>query len=403
MPLGKRRVPTSGSARPLAVCVGRLSAQKGQDLLLDAWPQVRRKVPDAELVLVGDGHTRRLRAGTTPYHGWMELGIVGATGMVGSVLRRLLVDRSFPAERVRFFASARSAGRRIPWSDGEAEVEDAGTADFAGLDLVVFSAGARVARELAPKVAAAGAIVIDNSSAWRMDPEVPLVVPEVNRHSLASIPKGIVANPNCTTMICMASLDALHREGGLRRVVASTYQAVSGAGHAGVTELEDQVRKIGDGAGDLAWGGGGDHPSPSTFVAPIAYNVIPLAGNLVDTETDEEHKFRQESRKILGLPGLAVSCTCVRVPVFTGHSLSLNLEFERPLPVERARDLLASSPAVTLSDVPTPLMAAGRDDTFVGRIRRDPGTENGLALWVSGDNLRKGAALNAVQIAEALN
>ncbi|HSH60899.1 MAG TPA: aspartate-semialdehyde dehydrogenase [Acidimicrobiales bacterium] len=332
----------------------------------------------------------------------MELGIVGATGMVGSVLRRLLVERRFSADRVRFFASARSAGRRIAWSDGEYEVEDAGTADFAGLDVVIFSARAGVARELAPKVAAAGAVVIDNSSAWRMDPEVPLVVPEVNRHALASIPKGIVANPNCTTMVCMPPLDALHQEGGLRRVVASTYQAVSGAGRAGVTELEDQVRKIGDGAGDLAWGDGVEQPPPSTFVAPIAYNVIPFAGNLVDTETDEEHKFRNESRKILGLPDLAVSCTCVRVPVFTGHSLSLNLEFERPLAVERAREVLWSSAAVTLTDVPTPLMAAGKDDTFVGRIRRDPGVEHGLVLWVSGDNLRKGAALNAVQIAEAL-
>ncbi|MDQ3643513.1 MAG: aspartate-semialdehyde dehydrogenase, partial [Actinomycetota bacterium] len=314
----------------------------------------------------------------------MEIGIVGATGMVGSVLRRLLVERRFPADRVRFFASARSAGRRIPWSDGEAEIEDAGTADFAGLDLVIFSAGAGVSRELAPKVAGAGAVVIDNSSAWRMDPEVPLVVPEVNRAALASIPKGIVANPNCTTMICMPPLDALHREGGLSRVVASTYQAVSGAGHAGVTELEDQVQKIGEDAGELAWGAGADQPSPATFVAPIAYNVIPFAGKLVDTETDEEHKFRQESRKILGLHDLPVSCTCVRVPVFTGHSLSLNLEFERPLTVERAQEVLASSASVTLADVPTPLMAAGRDDTFVGRIRRDPGVEHGLALWVSG-------------------
>ena len=333
----------------------------------------------------------------------MELGIVGATGMVGSVLRRLLVERSFPADKVRFFASARSAGRRIPWPDGETEVEDAGAADFAGLDLVIFSAGAGVSRELAPKVAAAGAIVIDNSSAWRMDPEVPLVVPEVNRHALASIPKGIVANPNCTTMICMPPLDVLHQESGLRRVVVSTYQAVSGAGHAGVTELEDQVRKVGDGAADLAWGGDVEQPAAPIFGAPIAYNVIPFAGNLVDSETDEEHKFRNESRKILGLPDLAVSCTCVRVPVFTGHSLSLNLEFERPLPVERAREVLGSSAAVTLTDVPTPLMAAGKDDMFVGRIRKDPGADHGLALWVSGDNLRKGAALNAVQIAEALN
>lgn len=332
----------------------------------------------------------------------MELGVVGATGMVGTVLRRILEERRFPADRVRFFASARSVGRRIEWSGGEAEVEDAAAADYRGLDMAIFSAGARVSRELAPKVAGAGAVVIDNSSAWRMDPDVPLVVPEVNRHALASVPKGIVANPNCTTMICMPVLAALHREAGLSRVVASTYQAVSGAGHAGVTELEDQVAKVGAGAGELAWGAAVEQPQPAVFVAPIAYNVVPLAGNLVDLETDEEHKFRNEGRKILELADLSVSCTCVRVPVFTGHSLSLNLEFERPMSVPAARAVLESSEAVTLADVPTPLTAAGNDPTFVGRIRQDPGVENGLALWVSGDNLRKGAALNAVQIAEAL-
>jgi len=333
----------------------------------------------------------------------MELGIVGATGMVGSVLRRLLVERRFPADEVRFFASARSAGRRIPWSGGEAEVEDAGTADFAGLDLVIFSAGAGVSRVLAPKVAAAGAIVIDNSSAWRMDPEVPLVVPEVNRHALASIPKGIVANPNCTTMICMPAMAILHEEASLRRVVASTYQAVSGAGQAGVTELEDQVRKVGDRIGDLVFRGDAvELMKPSVFPAPIAFNVVPLAGTLVDDETDEEHKFRNETRKILDLCDLPVSCTCVRVPVPTGHSVSLNIEFDRELGVDRARELLAASPAMTLDDIPTPSAAAGTDLCHVGRIRRDPGVEHGLALWVSGDNLRKGAALNAVQIAEAL-
>ena len=332
----------------------------------------------------------------------MELGVVGATGMVGSVLLRLLGERGFPADRVRFFASARSAGRTISWSGGEGEVEDAGTADFAGLDLAIFSAGAAASRALAPRVAAQGAVVIDNSSAWRMDPDVPLVVPEVNGHTLASIPKGIVANPNCTTMICMPALAALHAEAGLRRVVAATYQAVSGAGHAGVTELEEQVQKAGDGAGALAWGDTVDGPAPSAFVAPIAYNIIPLAGSLVDAETDEEHKFRNESRKILAIADLSVSCTCVRVPVFTGHSVSLNLELERPLPVETARAVLSSSPAVRLTDVPTPRMAAGEDATLVGRLRPDPGVANGLALWVSGDNLRKGAALNAIQIAEAL-
>ena len=335
----------------------------------------------------------------------MDLGIIGATGMVGSVLRSVLAERRLPIGRIRFFASAHSAGRRLPWAGDEVEVEDAGTADYGGLDVVILSAGASVSRALAPRVVEAGAVVVDNSSAWRMDPDVPLVVPEVNRHVLASIPKGIVANPNCTTMICMPALAAIHEEAGLRRVVASTYQAVSGAGHVGVGELEEQVRKVGDRAGELAWTGDAvELPPSSKFVAPIAYNVIPMAGALVDDETDEEHKFRNESRKILGLPDLRVSCTCVRVPVFTGHSVSLNLELGGELSAERARVVLSSAgPAVALSDVPTPLAAAGRDACYVGRIRQDTGAQHGLALFVAGDNLRKGAALNAVQIAEALN
>jgi aspartate-semialdehyde dehydrogenase len=334
----------------------------------------------------------------------MNLGIFGATGMVGEVMRSVLVERRFPADSVRFFASARSAGRKLPWAGGEVEVEDAATADFAGLDIALFSAGATASRELAPRVAAAGAIVVDNSSAWRMDPDVPLVVPEVNVDALGSIGKGIVANPNCTTMVCMPPLKVLHDEAGLVRIVASTYQAVSGGGQKGVAELDEQVRKVGGEASALALRGDAvDFPPPSKFAAPIAFNVLPLAGSLVDDETDEEHKFRDESRKILGLPDLAVSCTCVRVPVFTGHSVSLNLEFERPLSVDRARQVLASAgPAVVPADVPTPLMAAGADPSYVGRVRRDPGAANGLALFVSGDNLRKGAALNAVQIAEAL-
>lgn len=334
----------------------------------------------------------------------MELGVVGATGMVGQVLRSILAERRFGADRVRFFASPRSAGRRLPWAGGEIEVEDASTADYRGLDIAIFSAGAGVSRMLAPLVVAAGATVVDNSSAWRMDPEVPLVVPEVNGHALASIPKGIVANPNCTTMICMPALAALHRESGLRRVVASTYQAVSGAGHLGVAELDEQVAKVGGRASELAFDGGAlEFPPLSQFMAPVAFNVIPLAGKFVDAETDEEHKFRNESKKILDLPDLPVACTCVRVPVVTGHSVSLNVEFERPLSVERAHQVLSSEAAsMTLADVPTPLLAAGADVCYVGRIRRDPGAEHGLALWVSGDNLRKGAALNAVQIAEAL-
>ena len=333
----------------------------------------------------------------------MRLGLVGATGMVGEVVRDVLVERSFPAGEVRFFASARSAGRALSWAGGEVEVEDSATADFSGLDVVIMSAGARASRQLAPRVAAAGAVVVDNSSAWRMDPEVPLVVPEVNVHALASIPKGIVANPNCTTMVCMPPLQALHREGGLRRLVASTYQAVSGAGRNGVLELDEQVRKTGERATELTRSGDAlDYPPPSKFPGPIAFNVLPVAGAFVDDETEEEHKFRNESRKILGLPNLAVSCTCVRVPVFTGHCVSLNVELERPVPVERARDVLADAPGVELAGMPTPLQAAGRDPSYVGRLRVDPGVEHGLSLFVAGDNLRKGAALNTVQIAEAL-
>jgi aspartate-semialdehyde dehydrogenase len=315
----------------------------------------------------------------------------------------VLAERGFPVEALRAFASARSAGTTVTFAGTPVPVEDAAGADYRGLDIVLFSAGAATSRELAPRVAAAGAVVIDNSSAWRMDPEVPLVVAEVNPHALARIPKGIVANPNCTTMVAMPVLAPLHREAGLRRMVASTYQAVSGAGRAGVVELDEQVRKVADRAAALTFDGTAvEFPAPAKFAAPIAFNVVPLAGNRVDDETDEELKLRNESRKILEIPDLAVSATCVRVPVYTGHSLSLNVEFERPLSPERAREVLAAAPGVRVVDLPTPVQAAGTDPTLVGRIRRDPGVEHGLALFVSGDNLRKGAALNAVQIAELL-
>ena len=338
----------------------------------------------------------------------MNVGIVGASGLVGGVMRSVLDERRFPVSELRLFASSRSAGRRFRWRGTDIEVEDASTADYAGLDLALFSAGAAASRQLAPHVAAAGAVVVDNSSAWRMDPDVPLVVSEVNPHALAALPKGIVANPNCTTMVAMPALSALRDAAGLRRVVVSTYQSVSGAGLKGIAELADQVKNVGGRSAELAFSGHAvEFPPPDAFVAPIAFNVLPFAGDLVaevgdGDETNEELKFRDESRKILELPELAVSCTCVRVPVYAGHSLSLNIELERPLSAAEARDVLAAAPGVVLSDVPTPLDAAGADPTFVGRIRRDPGCENGLALFVSGDNLRKGAALNAVQIAEAL-
>ena len=307
---------------------------------------------------------------------------------------------------MRFFASARSAGGTLRWNGDDVVVEDVIGADFTGMDIALFSCGAKTSLDLAPCVAGAGAIVIDNSSAWRMDPEVPLVVPEVNREALDSIPKGIVANPNCTTMVAMPVLKPLDKLAGLRRIVASTYQAVSGAGLAGTSELDEQVRKVADGAAALAHDGNAvDLPAPVKFPAPIAFNVIPLAGQSVDDgsgETSEEQKFRDESRKILGLPGLLVSCTCVRVPVFTGHSLALNLEFERPLSPEEALAALGGAAGVELCDIPTPLGATGGDVSLVGRVRRDTTVPHGLSLFVVGDNLRKGAALNAVQIAEVL-
>jgi aspartate-semialdehyde dehydrogenase len=336
----------------------------------------------------------------------MRVGVFGATGQVGGVMRQVLAERGFPVDEIRFFASARSAGRVLPWGDGEVPVEDAETADYAGLDIALFSAGATASKRLAPRVAAAGAVVVDNSSAWRMDPEVPLVVAEVNPHALESMPKGIVANPNCTTMAGMPVLAPLHREAGLRRLVVSTYQATSGAGLAGTAELDEQVRKAAEGAAQLAFDGAAvDFPQPTAFAAPIAFNVLALAGSVVDDgtgETNEEQKLRNESRKILEIPDLPVSGTCVRVPVFTGHSLSINAEFSRELTPERALDLLASAPGVAVVDLPTPLLAAGKDPCYVGRVRRDPTVEHGLALFVSNDNLRKGAALNTIQIAELL-
>ncbi len=330
----------------------------------------------------------------------LNVGIVGATGLVGSMIREILAERNFPIGQLRLFASARSAGKVV---DG-VTVEDAATSDFSGLDVVLFSAGGSTSKAIAPKAAAAGAVVIDNSSAWRSDPEVPLVVSEVNPHALANLPKGIVANPNCTTMAAMPVLRPLHDEAGLKRLIVSTYQAVSGGGLEGIDVLARQLAHVGDKARELATGGHQDLlPEAEKWAVPMAHNVVPL--NYVYAEdgyTEEEIKLRDESRKILEIPGLPVSGTCVRVPVFTGHALSINAEFERPISVERALELLGSAPGVVVTEVPNPLDATGQDPVFVGRVRNDPTVAHGLALFVVGDNLRKGAALNAVQIAEAL-
>lgn len=337
----------------------------------------------------------------------VRIGVVGATGQVGAVVRQLLEERNFPVAQIRYFASARSAGTTLPWGSEQIVVEDATTADPSGLDIAIFSAGATTSKAQAPRFAAAGVLVIDNSSGWRMDPDVPLVVSEVNPDRIKDAVKGIIANPNCTTMAAMPVLKVLHDEAGLERLIVSTYQAVSGAGLKGGEELlaqataalaQDTIELVHDGSSV-------DFPAATAFPKTIAFDVVPQAGSFVDDglfETDEEKKLRNESRKILELPELLVSGICVRVPVFTGHSLAINAEFANPLSVERAKELLATAPGVVLTDVPTPLEAAGKDPSFVGRIRQDEGVPGGrgLALFVSNDNLRKGAALNAVQIAE---
>ncbi len=338
----------------------------------------------------------------------VRIGIVGATGQVGVAMRQILLERSFPADEIRFFASARSAGTVLPYGERQITVEDAATADPSGLDIALFSAGATTSREQAPRFAAAGVTVVDNSSAFRMDPDVPLVVSEVNPEAIADARRGIIANPNCTTMAAMPVLKPLHDAAGLVRLIASTYQAVSGSGVAGVEELSGQVEAAGDKARELAYDGSAiEFPAPVKYERTIAYNVVPLAGALVEDglqETDEEKKLRNESRKILGIPDLLVSGLCVRVPVFTGHSLAINAEFARSMPVARARELLASAAGVELSDIPTPLQAAGKDPSYVGRLRQDEGVpdDRGIALFISNDNLRKGAALNTVQIAELI-
>lgn len=336
-----------------------------------------------------------------------RIGVVGATGQVGAVVRQLLAERDFPIDEIRFFASARSAGTVLPFKGQDVVVEDAETADPTGLDIAIFSAGATLSKSQAPRFAAAGVTIVDNSSGWRMDPEVPLVVSEVNPHAIDEAVKGIIANPNCTTMAAMPVLKPLDAEAGLVRLQVSTYQATSGAGLAGGAELLEQASAVvAQDAMQLVHDGRAvEFPAPNKFPRPIAFNVIPQAGSFVDDglgETDEEKKLRNETRKILELPALPVSGTCVRVPVFTGHSLSIHAQFRTPITAERAREILATAPGVKLQDVPTPLDAAGIDPSLVGRIRQDQSFEDGtgLAMFISNDNLRKGAALNAVQIAE---
>jgi aspartate-semialdehyde dehydrogenase len=338
----------------------------------------------------------------------MHIGVFGATGQVGNVMRTLLAEREFPVTSIRYFASARSAGKQLPWGEEQITVEDIATADFSGIDIALFSAGGSTSKEWAPKVAAAGAVVIDNSSAWRKDPEVPLVVSEVNPDDVVDLPKGIIANPNCTTMAAMPVLKPLHDKAGLVRMHVSSYQAVSGSGGVGLTELDEQIRS-GYAAGDpkdLALDGRAVAlAEPQVYAVNVGFNVVPIAGSLVDDgsgETDEEQKLRNESRKILHAPDLRVSGTCVRVPVFSGHSLAIHAEFADDISPEEALAILAEAPGVVVSDVPNPLAATGRDEVYVGRVRADQAAPDGkgLVLFVVGDNLRKGAALNAVQVAE---
>lgn len=322
-------------------------------------------------------------------------------------MRGLLAERRYPVEEMRYFASKRSAGRTLPWQGREITVEDAATADFAGLDVALFSAGGATSKALAPTVAAAGAVVVDNSSAWRMDDRVPLVVAEVNPQDVEHAGLGIIANPNCTTMAAMPAIKALHDVAGLSAMQVTTFQAVSGSGVAGVSTLKNQLTALDDPA-RLATDGSLFTPEDlGPYIAPIAFNALPMAGNMVDDgegETDEEKKLRDESRKILHLPRLRVAGTCVRVPVFSGHSLSIHAQFDRAITPQQAHVALAAAPGVRLVDVPTPLQAAGQDASFVGRIRQDQSFEGGqgLVLFISSDNLRKGAALNTIQIAELL-
>jgi aspartate-semialdehyde dehydrogenase len=344
----------------------------------------------------------------------VRVAVLGATGAVGEQVRRLLVDRRFPLEgEPVLLASERSAGRRVAFGDGEVEVRAVDAAAFEDVDVAIFSAGATRSREWAPVAAAAGAVVVDNSSAFRMDPDVPLVVSEVNPEAAADRPRGIIANPNCTTMVLMVAAKPLHDVFGLTSMVATSYQAAGGAGMTGITELVEQAAKLVADPRRMQDAGAEVEAeiTPSTFSKAIAFNVLAHCGSfLANRYTDEEMKLVNESRKILGLPGLAVAPTCVRVPVVVGHAIAARLTFARPVDRAAALEALVGAPGLVVEDgtgldgeplaYPTPLASAGRDEVLVGRIRDDLADPHSLGLFVVGDNLRKGAALNAVQIAE---
>ncbi len=335
----------------------------------------------------------------------VRVGVVGATGAVGRTMVAILEERDFPVAELRLMASSRSAGTKVETRWGEVEVEDLAVADPAGLDIALFSAGGDRSREHAPRFAAAGAVVVDNSSAFRRDPDVPLVVAGVNDHAVADRPRGIVANPNCTTMDLMMAAAPLHRAAGLTSMVATSYQSVSGSGQRGMDELVAQTRFFLDRGSEPLVDGGWEDPGGSVYPRPIGFNVIPFAGSEAEGGyTDEEWKLVHESRKILEAPDLRVEPTCVRVPVMVGHGIAATLRFGRPVGRDEALEVLAEAPGVQVWEdrVPTPLDSAGMDDVLVGRVRETLGEEGGINLWVVGDNLRKGAALNAVQIAELL-
>jgi aspartate-semialdehyde dehydrogenase len=328
-----------------------------------------------------------------------HVAIVGATGAVGEEMLLCLEQRNFPVAKLTLLASARSAGKKIPFRGEEIVVQELTHDSFAGVDIALFSAGGGISLEFGPSAAAAGAVVIDNSSAFRMDEGVPLVVPEINPEAAKNHPKGIIANPNCTTIISLMALAPLHEKFGLKSIIASSYQAVSGSGAQGIVELEEQVKAIAN-----------DQPfTPKVYPRQIAFNVIPQVDAFTDNGyTKEELKMLNEGRKILGHDDLKVSCTCVRVPVYRSHSVSITAQFEKPVDVESARAAFAGKPGIQVVDdpankvFPVPLDTTGKDDCLVGRIRKNLVLDNALDLWVVGDQVRKGAALNAVQIAELL-